>query len=114
MYQWRIHQSVACPYCRAEPETIAHIMQCPDQAAQAIGDQNILELRTLVKESETDPAIIKDLSTGVNTWRQNKQPPQCLPNWANYKHLYPGTIFAMGSWQSLWQCTTLITTQIGS
>jgi len=57
---------------------MAHIMQCPNQEAQAIGNQNILELRALLKELEMDPAIMEDLSEGVNTWRQNKQPPQML------------------------------------
>jgi len=91
-----------------------HTYYTLDQAAQAISDQNILELRTLIKDLEMDQAIMEDLSKGINAWRQNKE-PRCSPNWVNYKHLYPGIISAsMGSWQSRGQCTKPTTMQINS
>jgi len=66
MHQWGKHQSVACPWYGAELETMAHIMQCLNQAVQATGDCNIFDLRTLLRELEMDPAIMEDLSKGIN------------------------------------------------
>jgi len=56
----------ACPQCDYDIEMMAHILQCLDPMAQVIGDQNIKDLRTLVKDLDMDPNTIEDLSKGFN------------------------------------------------
>jgi len=92
MHWWGKHQSAACPWCGTDLETMAHIMQCLNQEVQAISNQNILELRALLKDLEMDPAIREDLSKGVNAWRQNKQPPPMLTE--------PGHLQSFISWDN--------------
>jgi len=48
---------MACPRCKLNTETMAHIFQCLEPTAQ-VGDQNIQELQTLLKDQDTDPNVI--------------------------------------------------------
>ena len=84
-----------CPQCGYPQETTSHILQCPQPEAQSLWDSTILQLREQLLESNMEPGIIKDLSTGLDAWRQQANPPPAITNaghaqteitWDNFAH----------------------------
>jgi len=83
---------------------MAHILQCKHTAAQAISNRYLHDLRTLLKDLDTEPNMIKDLSKGFNAWHLNPPTPPMLTNarwlqsfisWDNFSHS-----FLAISWQT--------------
>jgi len=104
MHWWGQQETATCPRCGYESKTIVHILQCPNQAAQLIVDQNTEELRTLLKDLDMDPNTMEDLSKGFHTWSSNQLGPQMLTDagclqsfisWDNFSHG-----FLTVSWQT--------------
>ncbi len=57
-----------CPRCSYPQETTSHtIIQCPQQEVQSLWDNTILWLWEQLLQLDTDPGIIKDLSTRLDT-----------------------------------------------
>jgi len=103
---------VACPRCKYETETTAHILQCPNLAAQVIGERNTKEYRALLKDLETEPNMMEDLSEGFHMWSSNQPLLGCSQMLDNYNLSYHGTTSAMDSWQSAGKCNNNTTTKI--
>jgi len=87
-----------CPWCGYLQETTVHILQCPNLEAQRLWDSAILQLREQLLESDTEPGIIEDLSTGLDAWRK-----QANPLWLSQTRVGPrrrshGTTLPMGSY----------------
>jgi len=62
-------QTADCPQCGHPNEDTDHIIQCPNKESQTLWDSTIKHLREHLRESDTDPGIIEDLSAGINAWR---------------------------------------------
>jgi len=59
---------------------MGHILQCPNTTAQDIRDRNTNELRAILKDLETDPDTMEDLSKGFTRWSYDQPPPPMLTN----------------------------------
>jgi len=66
MHWWGQQESTACPRCRYEIETTAHILQCLNLAAQLIVDPITKELCTILKDLDMDLNTMEDLSKGFH------------------------------------------------
>jgi len=95
MVQMKKRQTADCPRCGHPNENTDHILQCPNTESQAIWDAAIKLMREHLREGDTDPGIIEDLSAGIDAWRkQSDPPPACTPagqaqkniTWRNLAH----------------------------
>jgi len=68
MHRWGKRTSVACPHCAHKTEMTAHILHCEHPGAQTISDQCLHELRSQLKDLDTEPNTIEDISAGFNAW----------------------------------------------
>jgi len=84
-----------CPQCGQPNEDTDHILQCPDIDSQKLWDSAVQQLQEILRESDTDPGIIEDLSVGIDAWRRKDEPPpaytpagqaQALLMWRNLVH----------------------------
>jgi len=64
---------------------------------QSIVDQNMQDLRALLKELDTDPNMMEDFGEGFYTWSSNKPTPQMIMAagqlqsfilWDNFSHRF--------------------------
>jgi len=78
MHRWGKWTLAACPCCEHKTETTAHILQCAHPGAQSISNQ--CQLRNLLKDLDTEPNIIQDISAGFNAWQCNLPTPPMLTN----------------------------------
>jgi len=88
-------EAATCPHCKHEMETMAHILQCPHPGAQTISDNCIKDLRLILKDLDTEPETMEDLSKGFNSWHLNQPIPlmhtatgqlQSFISWDNFSH----------------------------
>jgi len=75
MYQATIVGS--CPQSRDELKTTAHILHCPQMSSQLLRSSNIKNLRAMLQDLDTNPDILKDITGGIDAWRQQANPPAC-------------------------------------
>jgi len=75
MQRWGQREPASCPWCNHETETTGHILQCPNPAAQEKGNRNTKELRAILKDLETDPDMMEDLSKGFHVWSSDQPIP---------------------------------------
>jgi len=68
MAQMKKHTTSACPHCSHLDDDTSHILQYPNPEAQTLWDGAILQLREHLKENDTDPGIIEDISAGIDAW----------------------------------------------
>jgi len=95
MVQMKKRPTADCPRCGHHNEDTDHILQCPHSKAQQIWDTAVQQLREILRESDTDPGIMEDLSAGIDAWRRNADIPpaytpagqaQSLLTWRNLVH----------------------------
>jgi len=102
--QWRQQELVIFPRCDYDTETTGHILQCLNPMAWEIGNRNTKELRAILKDLETKPNMMGDLSQGFHMWSSNQSIPPMLTDvgrlqsfisWENFSHG-----FLAVSWQT--------------
>jgi len=95
MIQLKKRATADCPRCGSPNEDTDHILQCPEVESQQLWDSAIQQLRENLRENDTDPSIIEDLSEGIDAWRRNVPPPpgytpagqaQAYLTWRNLAH----------------------------
>jgi len=100
MVYHKCRPTAECPHCSYPLEDTTHILQCPQQESQHLWDAAILELWDHLLQADTDPDLIKDLSTGLDAWRKQSPPPPAITNagrkqldltWANLVHGFLST-----------------------
>ena len=64
----------ACPRCNAPVEDSSHIIQCPQEAATALWDQSIQQVKTWLLKSKTDPDIAYTIISRLQSWRSSSAP----------------------------------------
>jgi len=91
------NKTTACSRCSYELETTTHILQCPQPSSQLQWDSDIHNFRLALKELETHPDILEDISSGINAWRLQINPPPMLTqagqhqmnlSWNNFMHRF--------------------------
>ena len=104
MQRWGQQESAACPWCNHGVENTVHILQCPNPTAWEISARNTKELWAILKDLETEPDTIEDLSAGFHMWSLDQPPPPMLTNvgqlhsfilWDSFSHR-----FVAISWQN--------------
>jgi len=102
--QWK---SAACPWCREDSETTVHILQCPWPSSQLWWRLDIQSLWALLKDLETNPASLDDISMDINAWWLQESPQlmstlagqqQTILSWDNFTQGF----FHQESWCMLW------------
>jgi len=100
MAQMKKHTTSVCPHCSHLDDDTSHILQYPNPEAQTLWDGAILQLREHLKENDTDPGIIEDISAGIDAWWRQVEPPlaitqvgqaQAVLTWQNFTHGFIST-----------------------
>lgn len=74
MQLWGFQEGSECPRCQHPDETPEHVLHCPDQRAQTAWTTTIRTLETWMIKNETDPDIIRAITTELHRWKQPHLP----------------------------------------
>ena len=67
--RWNVCNTDQCPRCGAANETAEYIIQCSDEASDAIWQDQMEQLQVILQDLNTHPNICAVICSRLNAWR---------------------------------------------